>query len=128
MLRFEEQQQNISIPIQSLRKLLIKSWQNCCLNQWMDAQELEDAKKVSATWVKNVNKTVNKMNNTVSSMIDMKPKDAIKLNAIPLDKKYLKETMLPEDGLYRCLYQPCEQHGDQNRRGTDLIWSKIRID
>ena len=90
MLRFEEQQQNISIPIQSLRKLLIKSWQNCCLNQWMDAQELEDAKKVSATWVKNVNKTVNKMNNTVSSMIDMKPKDAIKLNAIPLDKKISK--------------------------------------
>ena len=128
MLRLEEQQQNISIPIQLSWKLLIKSWQNCCLNQWMDAQELEDPKKVSAIWVKNVNKTVNKMNNTVSSMIDMKPKDAIKLNTIPLDKKFLKKTMLPEDGLYRCLYQPCEQHGDQNRRGTDLIWSKIRID
>ena len=27
------------------------------------------------------------MNNTKSSMIDMKPKDAIKLDTVPLDKK-----------------------------------------
>ena len=45
----------------------------------MDAQELQDPKKVSTIWVKNLNKTVNKMNNTKSSMIDMKPKDAVKL-------------------------------------------------
>ena len=64
------------------------------------------------------------MNNTVSSMIDIKPKDAIKLDTIPLDKTYPKETVLPEDGLYRYLYQPGEQHGDQKRRATDLIWSK----
>ena len=32
--------------------------------------------------------------------------------------------MLPEDGLYRYLYQPGEQHEDQKRRATDLIWSK----
>ena len=69
----------------------------------MDAQELQDPEKVSTIWVKNLNKTVNKMNNTVSSMIDMKPK---------------------MDGLYRYLYQPGEQHGDQKRRATDLIWSK----
>ena len=90
----------------------------------MDAQELEDPEKVSTIWVKNLNKTVNKMNNTVSSMIGMKPKDAIKLDTVPLDKAYPKETVLPKDGLYRYLYQPGEQHGDQKRRATDLIWSK----
>ena len=89
----------------------------------MDAQELQDPEKVS-TWVKHLNKTVNKMNNIVSSMIGMKPKDEIKLDTVPLYKKYPKETVLPEDGLYRYLYQPGEQHGDQKRRATDLIWSK----
>ena len=43
-----------------LEKLLFKS---------MDAQELQDPEKVSAIWVKNLNEIVNKMNNTVSSMI-----------------------------------------------------------
>ena len=78
----------------------------------MDAQELQDPEKVSTIWVKNLNKTVNKMNNTVSSMIGMKPNDAIKLDTIPLDKKYQEETVLPEDGLYRYLYESGEQHGD----------------
>ena len=58
---------------------------------------------------------MNKINDTVSSMIDMKPKDAIKLDIVPLDKSYPKETVLPEDRLYRYLYQPGEQHGDQKR-------------
>ena len=57
----------------------------------MDAQELEDPEKVSTIWVKNLNKTINKMNSTVSSVIGMKPKDAIKLDTILLDNKY------PED-------------------------------
>ena len=57
-------------------------------------------------------------------MIDMKPKDAIKLDTVPPDKKYPEETVLLEDGLYRYLYQPGEQHGDQKRRATDFIWSK----
>ena len=90
----------------------------------MDAQELKVPGKVSTIWVKNLNKIVNKMNNTVSSMISMKPKDAIKLDTVPLDKKYPEETVPPEDGLYRYLYQPGEQHGDQKRRATDLTWSK----
>ena len=90
----------------------------------MDAQELQDPEKVSAIWVKNVNKIVNKMNNTVSSTISMKPKDAIKLDTVPLDKKYPEETVLPEDGLYRYLYQPGEQDRDQKRQATDFIWSK----
>ena len=61
-------------------------------------------------------------------MIGMKPKDAIKLDTIPLDKIYTKETVLPEDRLYRYDYQPDEQHRDQKRWATDLNWSKIRID
>ena len=87
----------------------------------MDAQELQDPEKVSMTWVKNLNKIVNEMNNTVSLMIDMKPKDAFKLDIVPLDKKYPEETVLSEDGLYRYLYQPGEQHGDQKRQATDLV-------
>ena len=90
----------------------------------MDTQELQDPEKVSTFWVKNLNKIVNKMNNAVSSMIGMKPNDAIKLDTVPLDKTYPKETVLPEDGLYGYLYQPGEQHGDQRRWATDLIWSK----
>ena len=67
---------------------------------------------------------MNKINNTVSSMIGMKPSDAIKLDIVPPDKTCSEETVLPEDGLYRYLYQPSEQHGDQKRRATYLIWSK----
>ena len=90
----------------------------------MDAQELQNSEKVSTIWVKNFNKIVNKMNNTVSSMIDMNPKDAIKLDTVQLDKKYPEETVLPIDGLYRYLYQPDEQHRDRKRRAAHLIWSK----
>ena len=81
----------------------------------MDAEELQYPEKVLTIWVKNLNKTMSKMNNTVSSMIGMKPDDAIKLDTVPLDKPYPKETVLPKDGLYRYLYQPGEQHGDQNK-------------
>ena len=43
-----------------------------------------------------------------------------------LDKseKYPEENVLPEDGLYRHLYQPGEQHGEQKRQSTDIIKSK----
>ena len=98
-----------------LTKLLLKP---------MDAQELQDHEKVSTIWVKNLNKIVNKMKITVSSAIGMKPKDAIKLDNVPLDKKDTEETVLPEHGLYRHLYQPGEQHVDQKRLATDLVWSK----
>ena len=50
------------------------------------------------------------MNNTKSSIIDMKLKDTIKLDTIPVDKIYLEETVLSVDGLCRYLYQPEEQH------------------
>ena len=66
------------------------------------------------------------MNNTKSSIIGMKPKDAIKLDTVPLDKKYPEETVLPEDGLYRYLYHPGKQHGNQEGPRT-LSAAKIRI-
>ena len=121
-LRFEEQQQNINTPTRPLWKPLTKLVK--LLFKLVDAQELQDPKKVSTIWVKNLNKTVNKMNNTVSLMIGTNLKDAIRLDTVPLDKKYPEETVLPEDGLYRYLYQPGEQHEDQKRRTTDLIWNK----
>ena len=61
----------------------------------MGAQELQDLEKVSTIWVKNLSKIVKKMNNTISSKIDMKPKDAIQLDTVPLDKKYSEEIVLP---------------------------------
>ena len=64
------------------------------------------------------------MNNTVLSMTDMKRKDAVKLDTVPLDKTYPEETLLHEDELYRYLYQPGGQHGGKKRRATDLIGSK----
>ena len=89
-----------------LEKLLLKS---------MDAQELQNPKKLSKIWVKNLDTAVKWLNNIVSSAIGMKPKDAIKLDTVPLDKRYPEETVLPKDGLYRYLYQTGEQHGDQKR-------------
>ena len=63
------------------------------------------------------------MNNTKSSMTDMKPKDAVKLDTIPLHKTYSEETVLFEDRLYRYLYQPGAQHGNEQT----LYGVKIRI-
>ena len=34
------------------------------------------------------------------------------------------EDTLPEDGLYRYLLQPREEHDDQCKRAMDRIWSK----
>ena len=50
-----------------------------------------------------------------TEMIGMKPKDAIKLNEVPLvnQESYPREEVLPEDGLYRYLLQPGEEHDDQ---------------
>ena len=60
----------------------------------MDVQELQDPEKVSTIWVKNLKKIVNKMNNTALLIPSMKPKDAIKLDTVPLDTKYSEETVL----------------------------------
>ena len=69
---------------------------------------------------------VDKLNDTETQMTGMKCKDAIKLNQVPLVNRenYPPENTLPEDGLYRYLLQPGEEHDDQRKRATDRIWSK----
>ena len=94
----------VEVLSKELAKLLFKP---------MVAQELQDPEKLSTICVKNLNKIVNKMNNTISPMISMTPKDAIKLGTVPPNKIYPKESVLPEDGLYIKLYQSDEQHADQ---------------
>ena len=61
-----------------------------------------------------------------TEMIGMKPKNATVLDEVPLvnGDAYPPEEVLPEDGLYRYLLQPSEEHDDQQRRATDRIWSK----
>ena len=49
-----------------------------------DAQELNDPEKVSATWVKHLYGLVDELNDTTTDMIGMKPKNAIKLDQVPL--------------------------------------------
>ena len=80
-----------------------------------DAQELNDPEKVSATWVKHLYGLVDELNDTQTEMIGMKPKDAIVLDQVPLVKQeaYPPEEVLPEDGLYRYLLQPGEEHDDR---------------
>ena len=91
-----------------------------------DAQELNDPERVSATWVKHLYGLVDELNDTQTEMIKMKPKDAIELDEIPVVKReaYPPEDKLPEDGLYRYLLQPSEEHDDHRHRATDRIWSK----
>ena len=50
---------------------------------------------------------VDELNDTETEMIGMKPKDAIRLNEVPLiaQENYPPEEILPEDGLYRYLLE-----------------------
>ena len=106
--------------VEALNKILAERLKD------QDAQELNDPEKVSATWVKHLYGLVDELNDTETEMIGMKPKDAIKLDKVPLVKQenYPPEEALPEDGLYRYLLQPGEEHDDQRRRATDRIWYK----
>ena len=63
-------------------------------------------------------------------MIDMKPKNPIKLDTIELDKTYPdpEENVLSKDDLYRYLCQPREQHRDQKDEQQTLSGVKICID
>ena len=56
----------------------------------------------------------------------MQPSDVTKLNEVRLvtQEAYPPEDKLPEDGLYRYLLQPGEEHNEQRCRATDRIWSK----
>ena len=107
--------------VEALNKILAER-----LFKVQDAQELNDPEKVSATWVKDLYGLVDELNDMETEMIGMKPKDAIKLDKVPLVKReaYPPEEKLPEDGLYRYLLQPGEEHDDQRRRATDRVWSK----
>ena len=107
--------------VKALNKILAER-----LFKVQDAQELNDPEKVSSWWFKYLYGLVDELNDTETEMIGMKPKDAIKLKEVPLvaRESYPPEEVLPDDGLYRYLLQPCEEHDDQRRRATDRIWSK----
>ena len=80
-----------------------------------DAQELNDPEKVSSRWVKHLHGLVEELNDMETEMIGMKPKDVIKLKEVPLvaQETYPPEEVFSEDGLYRYLLQPGEEHDDQ---------------
>ena len=82
---------------------------------------MNDPEKVSSRWVKHLYRLVHELNNIETQMTGMKPKDAIKLNQVPLVNR---EDKLPEDGLYHYLLQPSQEHDDQRCRVMDRIWSK----
>ena len=67
--------------VEALNKILAER-----LFKVRDAQELYDPEKVSATWVKHLDGLVDKLNDTQTEMIGMKPKDAIVLDEVPLVK------------------------------------------
>ena len=57
--------------VEALNKILAET-----LFKVQDAQELNDAEKVSATWVKHLYGLIDELNDTTTEMIGMKPKDA----------------------------------------------------
>ena len=107
--------------IDALNKILTEK-----LFKVQNAQELNDPEKVSSRWVKHLYGLVDELNDTETELTGMKPKDAVKLNEVPLvaQESYPPEEVLPEDGLYHYLLEPSEEHDDQQRRATNRIWSK----
>ena len=67
--------------VKALNKILTER-----LFKIQDAQELNDPDEVSATWVKHLYGLVDELNDTTTEMIEMKPKDAIVLDQVPLVK------------------------------------------
>ena len=65
--------------VEALNKILAER-----LFKVQDAQELNDPERVSLRWVKHLYGLVDELNDTETEMIGMKPKDAIKLNEVPL--------------------------------------------
>ena len=107
--------------VEALNKILAER-----LFKVQDAQELNDPEKVSSRWVKHFYGLVDELNDTETEMTGMKPRDEIRLKEVPLvaRESYPPEEVLLEDGLYRYLLQPGEEHDDQRHRATDRIWSK----
>ena len=67
--------------VKALNKILAER-----LFKVQDAQELNDPDVISATWVKHLYGLVDKLNDTTTQTIGMKPKDVIKLDQVPLVK------------------------------------------
>ena len=65
--------------VEALNKILAER-----LFKVQDAQELNDPEQVSSSWVKHLYGLVDKLNDTETEMIGMKPKDAIVLDQVPL--------------------------------------------
>ena len=99
--------------VKALNKILAER-----LFKVQDAQELNDPKKYQHLYG-----LVDELNDMETEMIGMKRKDAIKLDEVPLvaRESYPPEEVLPEDGLYRYLLQPGEEHDDQRHSATDRI-------
>ena len=68
--------------VEALNKILTEK-----LFEVQDAHKLNDPEKVSATWVKHLCGLVDELNDTTTEMIGMKPKDAIKLDEVPLVRR-----------------------------------------
>ena len=83
--------------VEALNKILTER-----LFKVQDTQELNDPEQLLSRWVKHLYGLVDKLNDKENEMIGMKPKDAIKLNEVPLvvRESYPPEDTLPEDGLY----------------------------
>ena len=79
--------------VEALNKILAER-----LFKVQDAQELNDPEKVSSRLVKHLYGLVDELNDMETEMIGMKPKDAIKLNEVPLvhRESYPPEEVLPE--------------------------------
>ena len=65
--------------VEDLNKILAER-----LFKVQNVQELNDPEKVSSRWVEHLYRLVDELNDTETEMIGMKPKDAIKLNEVPL--------------------------------------------
>ena len=79
----------------------------------------------SETWVKHaLSSVVDELNREKNLMTVSFPATAIKRKIAELKHKYPLKEVLLEDGLYRYLYQPGEQHNNQKKRETDFNRSK----
>ena len=115
----------IKKPIWSLWRHLARSCQNCCLNQWM-LKSLKNLKKYQR--VKYLNKTVSIMNNTVSSIIGMKPKETIKLGTVPLDKIIQQKLYYPRMDYIDTFINLVNNMETKKDRQQTSFAAKIRID
>ena len=98
----------VDIVIKNITKRLFKR---------MNAQELRNPKEASTLCVRFLQQEVEYHNNR--ARMGMFPAKTMKLEKATLRKprKLRKEKLFPEDGLYRYLLKPGEEHGDSKRRG-----------